>query len=118
MVSNSVFIYLVLMIIGGVVVSVIPAIWWIKTHHEKITTVLVGAATWFVFAQILETIPKAILFNPAFEISNTIRGSVFLYTLIGCLLAGIFEETGRFVAFKTVLKNRTNKVTAWKHKSI
>ena len=115
MVSNSVFIWLVVMIIGGVLLAVIPAIWWIKTRHEKITTVLVGAATWFVFAQILETIPKLILFNPALEISNTIRGSVLLYTLVGCLLAGIFEETGRFVAFKTVLKNRTNKETAISH---
>lgn len=115
MVPNSVFVWLIIMILGGVIVSVIPAIWWIKTRHEKVTTVLVGAATWFVFAQILETIPKLILFNPALEISNTIRGSVFLYTLVGCLLAGIFEETGRFVAFKTVLKNRTNKETAISH---
>lgn len=115
MVSNSVFVWLVVMIIGGILVAVIPAIWWLKTRHERITTVLVGAATWFVFAQILETIPKLILFNPALEISNTIRGSVFLYTLVGCLLAGIFEETGRFVAFKTILKNRTNKETAISH---
>lgn len=115
MVSNSVFVWLAIMIIGGVLVSVIPAILWIKTRHEKVTTVLVGAATWFVFAQILETIPKLILLNPAFEISSTIRGSVFLYTLVGCLLAGVFEETGRFVAFKTVLKNRTNKETAISH---
>ena len=84
MVPNSVFVWLIIMILGGVIVSVIPAIWWIKTRHEKVTTVLVGAATWFVFAQILETIPKLILFNPALEISNTIRGSVFLYTLVGC----------------------------------
>ena len=115
MVSNSVFVCLAIMIVGGILVSVIPAIWWLKTHNEKVTTVLIGAATWFVFAQILETIPKLILFNPAFEISSTIRGSVFLYTLVGCLLAGVFEETGRFVAFKTVLKNRTNKETAISH---
>lgn len=115
MVPNNVFVCLALLILGGVIVSVVPAIWWIKTRHERVTTVLVGAATWFVFAQVLETIPKLILFNPAFAISNTIRGSVVLYTLVGCLLAGVFEETGRFVAFKTILKKRTNKETAISH---
>lgn len=115
MVPNNVFVCLALLILGGVIVSVVPAIWWIKTRRERVTTVLVGAATWFVFAQVLETIPKLILLNPAFAISNTIRGSVVLYTLVGCLLAGVFEETGRFVAFKTILKKRTNKETAISH---
>jgi uncharacterized membrane protein YhfC len=31
-------------------------------------------------------------------------GNIWLYALYGGLMAGLFEETGRFVAFKTILK--------------
>lgn len=32
--------------------------------------------------------------------------------MVGALLAGVFEETGRYVAFKFILKKRENKATA------
>lgn len=115
MIPSSVFVALALMIIGGIVVFLIPAFWWIKTRREKLATVLVGAATWFLFAIVLESIPKTIFLNPASSLGQTIMNSAVLFTVIGAALAGIFEETGRFVAYKTILKNRTNKETGISH---
>ena len=115
MLGTSTFVYLGLMVAAGIILPVGTAIWWLVKKHEKVSTILVGAATWFVFAILLESIPKAILFNPASLIGKAILGNAVLFTLVGALLAGIFEETGRLVAFKTVLKNRTNNETGISH---
>ena len=104
-----------IMIAGGFILPVVICIWWLLTKKEKITTVLIGAATWFVFAVLLEAIPKYFLFNPATSLGKSIVGNAALYTVIGALMAGIFEETGRIVAFKTLLRKRTNKETGISH---
>ena len=115
MIGTSTFVYFGTILAVGIIMPLAIAIWWVKTRNDKFTTVLVGAATWFLFAIILETIPKAVLFNPATSIGKTVIGNTFLYVLFGTLLAGVFEEVGRYVAFKTVLKKRTNKETGISH---
>ncbi|MBO4235569.1 MAG: YhfC family intramembrane metalloprotease [Firmicutes bacterium] len=115
MIPISSFVGIGIMIAGGILLPVIVCILWLKRTKEKFTTVLVGAATWFVFAIVLETIPKYFLFNPATSIGRKVLGSVVLYTIVGALLAGVFEEVGRYIAFKTVLKKRTNKETGISH---
>lgn len=112
MIGTSSIVGIVIMAAGGVFLPVAVCIWWLFTKKEKLTTVLTGAAVFFVFAMILERIPISLLYNPATSVGQTILGNVALYTIIGALLAGIFEETGRFLAFKTILKNRTNKETS------
>ena len=115
MIGTSTFVYMGIIIAVGIIMPLAVAIWWVKTRKDKFTTVLVGAATWFIFAIILETIPKAILFNQALPIGRAVIGNVFLYAFFGTLLAGVFEEVGRYVAFKTVLKKRTNRETGISH---
>ena len=41
--------------------------------------------------------------------AKTISGSVWLTCLVAGILAGVFEETGRFLAFKIVLKKFTHR---------
>ena len=115
MIGTSSFIGIGIMMTGGIIIPLVVCIWWLVTKKEKVTTVLIGAATWFVFAIILESLPKLLLFNPATSIGKTVSANVLLYTILGALLAGIFEETGRLIVFKTVLKNRTNKETGISH---
>ena len=114
-IGSGAYIGMIIMIASGILLPVGVSIWWLVTRKEKISTILIGAATWFVFAIILETIPKAILLNPATSLGQTVMGSVLLYTVIGALLAGIFEETGRYVVFRTLLKNRRNRETGISH---
>lgn len=115
MIGTSSLIGIGIMIAGGLILPVLVCIRWLCAKKEKLTTVLIGAATWFVFAVILEALPKLLFFHPSTSLGKAVLGNTALYTVIGTLLAGIFEETGRFIAFKTVLRKRTNSETAISH---
>ena len=69
----------------------------------------IGAGTFVIFAMILEQILHTLVLRSG--LGAVIQGNIWLYGLYGGLAAGIFEETGRFLAFRFVLKGR-KKVTA------
>ena len=86
----------------GIVVPVLLAWWLVRKHHAKWSTILIGAATFFVFALILESIVhQIVLRGPA---GATIQGNTLYYALYGGLMAGLFEETGRFLSMKFLMK--------------
>ena len=114
-IATSSYVGIGIMIAGGIIMPLALCIRWLIKKKEKITTVLIGAATWFVFAVLLEGIPKFLFFNPATSPGKAVMENTVLYTAIGALLAGLFEETGRLAAFKTVLRKRTNKETGISH---
>ena len=111
MFGSSVYICIGIMIALGIVLPVAITIWWLIRKHERLTTVLLGAATWLAFAIMLESTIHSIvslLFPSIFE--NTVT-----YVIYAALMAGIFEETGRFLVIKFLLKKRNNKETAISH---
>lgn len=71
---------------------------------------LVGAATFIVFALILERILHLLILQSG--VGAVIQKNIWLYGLYGGLAAGVFEETGRFLAFRFVLRDRTARVTS------
>lgn len=74
------------------------------------TAFLTGAGTFVLFAMILEPIlHDLVLRSPA---GAAIQGNILLYGLYGGLAAGLFEETGRLLAFRFVLKNHPGRITA------
>lgn len=67
----------------------------------------VGCGVFFVFVVILESIfHKLVLLLP---FGTALKNSVLASSIYGGLCAGIFEETGRLVAFKTLLKKDVDK---------
>ena len=104
-----------MMIAFGLILPIGTAVWWIRKKKEKVRTVVIGALTWLLFAVLLESIPKLFLLNQATPIGRAVLGNTALAAAVGSLLAGIFEETGRLLAFKTVLRNRDNKETSISH---
>ncbi len=82
---------------------VLLVIWKIKTH-EKMLPVIVGAVTWLLFAIILKLAPAYVLIYGDNPVAKTISGNIWYTMMIAGVLAGVFEETGRFLAFKFVLK--------------
>ena len=104
------------MITEGLLMILLPIIlvilWKKKTHEKLLLPVLIGAATWFVFAILLKILPAYLLLQANNPLAKAISGNVWLTYLTAGLLAGIFEETGRFVAFKFLLKNRQGRRTA------
>lgn len=74
------------------------------------TAFLTGAGTFVLFALVLEPIlHNLVLRSPA---GAVIQANILLYGLYGGLAAGLFEETGRFLAFRFVLKDRPARITA------
>lgn len=102
-------------------VPVIIAIIWTVKKKERFTTVLIGAATFLLFAIILEKPLQNILISPGqmglpeHAAAKFINARPALWALIVGLFPGVFEETGRLVAFKTVLRNRKNRETGISH---
>lgn len=90
------------MVIDAIVCFLLPVIVFVYfKRKEKISfkPVIIGAAVFFIFAMILERLVHMVVLG-----NNLITGTLW-FTVYGALAAGIFEEVGRFIAFKTVLKN-------------
>ncbi|MBQ5441928.1 MAG: YhfC family intramembrane metalloprotease [Firmicutes bacterium] len=102
----------------GIIVPIAIALIWKFSKKEKFTTILVGAAVFVLFALILEKpIQNALVFPTLMglqdhAVSQYINARPLLWAIVLGLFPGVFEETGRFVAFKTVLRNRSNRETA------
>lgn len=93
------------MIICGSLCIIIPIasmiIYKKKNKDVKISSFFIGAAVFFIFALVLEQILHYFMLP-------VVSGSTVTYVIYGVLAAGVFEETGRFAAFKTVMKKRSD----------
>lgn len=64
----------------------------------------IGCITFVLFALVLEQLMYFYLMKTPLWLA--ISGNIWLYGLVGGFFAGLFEETGRFVAFQTVLRKK------------
>jgi uncharacterized membrane protein YhfC len=71
-----------------------------KKFNLKVVPMLFGVAGFIVFALVLEAIVHRIVLGRFLSPGNKV-----LYILYGAFMAGIFEETARFIAFK-ILKRK------------
>ena len=96
---------LIVMVVNALLGFAIPVflVWWaVKKHRANLSTILIGAGVFIVFALVLESIVHQIVLNgPS---GAAIQGKTLYYALYGGLMAGLFEETGRFLAMKFLLK--------------
>ena len=102
MVPVSSLIVMVLNALLGIAIPVFLAWWAVKKHRANLITILIGAGTFLLFALVLESIVhQVVLKGPC---GAVIQGKTLYYALYGGLMAGLFEETGRFLAMKYLLK--------------
>ena len=97
---------LVLMGAAALICVAIPIVLLIvfKKKGADVLPFFIGCAVFFLFALLIEgLINFAVSRSP---LGEKISGNMILYGVYGGLMAGIFEETGRFLAFRTVLKRR------------
>ena len=59
--------------------------------------ILLRAATFVIFALVLEQLVHQLVFRSA--VGATIGQNIWLYALYGGAMAGLFEESGRFIVF-------------------
>lgn len=98
---------LVCMAVAALVTVAIPLIllFYYKRKGAQVSPFFVGCAVFVLFALILESLMHNLVLK-VLPVGERIMNSTLLYALYGGLAAGIFEETGRFLAFKTVLKSK------------
>ena len=86
----------------GIAIPVCLSVYLVRKHHARLSTILIGAGTFILFALVLESIMhQLVLKGPhgASILDNTLR-----YAIYGGLAAGVFEETGRFLSMKFLMK--------------
>ncbi|MBQ7153346.1 MAG: YhfC family intramembrane metalloprotease [Clostridia bacterium] len=117
-IGTAQFVWLALEAVIAIAVPVAIAIIWMKKKNEPVTSVLIGAAAFLLFVLILEKpIQNVLLFPTAMglkdhALSRFMSERPILLSFLAGLFPGVFEETGRFVAYKTLLRKRKNRETS------
>jgi len=86
----------------GILIPVSLFVFFKKKAGGTAKAYFTGCGVFLVFAIILEKSIQSILFLS--PIGSKIMNNTLLFSAIGGLFAGVFEEMGRFTAFKTILK--------------
>lgn len=82
---------------------------WHKRTGARASSLLIGAAVFVVFAGILENICHGLVLYGSGSCAAFMQSNLWAYGLYGALAAGVFEETGRFCAFKLLFKNKNDR---------
>jgi len=96
------FVAMGISLLFGVAIPVGLFLFYYKKHNCKIMPFFIGCGVFVVFALVLEGALHAIILGGGR--AQALMAKPLLYGLYGGFMAGLFEETGRFVAFKTILK--------------
>lgn len=86
----------------------LAVIWKTKTKCNWMAFAI-GALCFMLFANFLEAALHTYLLSINKTTSNFLYSNGIAYGLYGALVAGLFEETGRYIAFKFLLKNHNTK---------
>lgn len=103
--SNAIAGFGIAGILGLIIPIAVLIIYKLKNKEAKLLPALIGAATFFVFVMVLESLLHQLVIP-------LVKDNLVLYTVYGALAAGVFEETGRFLAYKTVLKKHSHPSTS------
>lgn len=87
-------------------------VWAKRKTGDDVRPIVIGAVTFFVFAILFENLFHQIAMILIPDWSDRISGSLFLYVLYGCTMAGCFEEGGRYFAFTRVIPTCQSPQTA------
>ena len=105
---------LVMLGIGAVIFLVVPiiiSIIWKKKKNEPFTTVIIGAAAFLLFVTVEKVIQSFFIMDST-PMGAFINARPVLWAFTVGFFPGLFEETGRLVAFKTLLKKRQQRETS------
>lgn len=101
--------------VTAVVLFLLPvacAVWWKKRCGKAVSLkpLLIGAAGFLVSVRVLELGVHMVCIVWDNPVSRFINGSTPAYVLYGACMAGIFEECGRYVVIKFLMKkNKTRE---------
>ena len=102
MVSTLSIVFMVLNMLLGILIPVGLFLFFRKKYRATLKSFFIGCAVMLVFALILEQMVHVVVLGS--KAGTIIQNNMWLYALYGSLMAGIFEETGRFLAMRFLLK--------------
>lgn len=100
MVSLSAILFLGISAVACLTFPLLVLLYFNKKDRVSLKPVIAGMVVFLVFTQILEKLLHMVV------IGGRLITDPIVLTIYGALAAGIFEEVGRFLAFKTVLKQK------------
>ena len=101
---------LIITVILMIAIPVIFFIYWRKKQKQqtKIGYLIAGAVGFIVSARVLELGVHLICIVADNPVSRFINGNTVAFVLYGIIMAGVFEECGRYIVLKYIMKkNRT-----------
>lgn len=102
MISNSTIAGLIIAALLCFIIPIGAIIFYkLKNREASILNAVWGALGFFVFAMVLERLLHMVMLP-------IVQQNVWAYAFYGAFAAGIFEETARFLVFKTVMKKNTS----------
>ena len=103
---------LAITIILLIAIPVFAFVYWRRKHREQtnISYLIAGAIGFLVSARMLELGVHYLCIIADNAVSRFINGSTVAYMLYGAIMAGVFEECGRHIVLKFIMKkNRTRE---------
>jgi uncharacterized membrane protein YhfC len=99
-------VFMVLAALVGVAIPLVLLLVFRRKYKADRMPFWIGAAVFVLFALVLEGLLNGMILGSPF--GQTLKSNIWLYGAFGGLMAGLFEETGRYTAFRTVLKKRSD----------
>lgn len=106
MVSTSSIVSMIFSLVLSVGIPLVGIIYLKKKYKASLKVFLIGMAAFFISTQILEAPVHVFFLSINKTTSEFLLNTPWAYMLYGGLMAGIFEETARFIAFKYALKDK------------
>ncbi len=104
MVSNSVLTVLIEVSALSFIVPIALIILWKVKYKTSIVPSLVGIIIFIMFGILLKIVPNILITAVGGPVLRLVQENIWVYAIYSGLIAGIFEETGRYIAFKVFLK--------------
>lgn len=111
MVSNLSIVFMVISLIISLALPIGGIIYLKLKYKVSLKVFFIGMLAFFIAVQILEAPINNFFLNINKGTSEFLLGNPIVYMLYGGFMAGIFEETARFISFKYLIKDR-NDITA------
>lgn len=96
----------------AITIPVVLIVAWKMYTKRSLVPFWVGIMVFIAFSRMLEMIPHSIFLLSNTPLSRAVNGNVVLYVIYAAAVAALFEETGRYLAFRFVLTKHPNKETA------
>ncbi len=102
----------------AIILALVPVVYfliWKKKEKIKPAPLFAGILGFFISVRVCEMIPHLFCIVYDNPVSRFINGNVIVYMLYGAFMAGIFEECGRYIIFRYILKKDTDRATSITH---